>query len=372
MTPRVSFIIPCYNHARFVEQAVRSALEQSYPHVETIVVDNGSTDGSREVVSAIRGVRLLQESQRGPSAARNAGIRASTGDYLVFLDADDIVQPEFCFECVTCHAGKPDRIIHTGWIHSDNLLCDFSKKATPRFRGNLLPRLCRNNLFPIHAVFTPKPLIERVGLFDEDLSFGEDWDLWIRLARTGALWESIPKALAVYRMQSASQSRLGERSLRDALKVITRCYGRDPRVPSGRYAAGVRSSPKEAYRISVSIAALNVLAARGPAEAADLVTRYRAELDIELDPCHLADWFHCYWVARAIPETGRVSALAIYGAEIFKFLEAVDLGADKLHARLAFLDIGLKEWVRTVIVNPQGRRHLVKWCSRTLKYVLRK
>ena len=90
----VSVIIPCYNQARFLSEAIESVLAQSHRHFEIVVVDDGSSDRPEDVVASYSGVRCIRQANQGPSAARNVGIRASRGDYLVFLDADDRLLPE--------------------------------------------------------------------------------------------------------------------------------------------------------------------------------------------------------------------------------------------------------------------------------------
>src|ERR687898_3616338 len=87
--PLVSVVIPCYNQARFLGEAIESVLAQSYPHFEVIVVDDGSTDNTSEVAASYAGVRYIRQENQGLAGARNAGIRRSRGSYLVFLDADD-------------------------------------------------------------------------------------------------------------------------------------------------------------------------------------------------------------------------------------------------------------------------------------------
>src|SRR4028119_1234933 len=90
----VSVIIPCYNQAYFLGEAIESVLAQSYPHFEIVVVDDGSTDNTSEVAARYPGVRCIRQENRGLAGARNEGIRHSSGSYLVFLDADDRLLPE--------------------------------------------------------------------------------------------------------------------------------------------------------------------------------------------------------------------------------------------------------------------------------------
>src|SRR5215217_7762241 len=92
--PLVTVVIPCYNQAHFLKEAIESVLKQSYAHYEIVVVDDGSTDETSEVASSYEGVRLIRQENRGLAEARNTGIKHSEGDFLVFLDADDRLLPE--------------------------------------------------------------------------------------------------------------------------------------------------------------------------------------------------------------------------------------------------------------------------------------
>src|SRR4029450_1113854 len=91
--PKVSVVIPCYRQAHFLTEAIASALRQSYSNLEIIVVDDGSPDNTEEVVRRFPGVRYIRQRNQGLAAARNAGVRASTGDFVIFLDADDRLVP---------------------------------------------------------------------------------------------------------------------------------------------------------------------------------------------------------------------------------------------------------------------------------------
>src|ERR671912_965329 len=93
-TGLVSVVIPCYNQAHFLGEAIESVLSQTYPHFEIVVVDDGSTDNTQEVAARYPGVRYIRQENQGLAGARNAGIRRSNGSYLVFLDADDRLLPE--------------------------------------------------------------------------------------------------------------------------------------------------------------------------------------------------------------------------------------------------------------------------------------
>ena len=104
--PLVSVVIPCYNQAHFLSEAIESVLSQTCESFEIIVVDDGSTDNTSELASRYQKVRLLRQENRGVSAARNAGLAESEGEYVVFLDADDRLLPEALevgLECLDDH-----------------------------------------------------------------------------------------------------------------------------------------------------------------------------------------------------------------------------------------------------------------------------
>src|SRR5918995_6377717 len=104
----VSVVIPCYNQAHFLGEAIVSVLAQSYPRFEIIVVDDGSTDDTPEVAARYPGVRYVYQNNQGVSAARNSGLARSEGEYVVFLDADDRLLPEALetgLKCLKTHSG---------------------------------------------------------------------------------------------------------------------------------------------------------------------------------------------------------------------------------------------------------------------------
>src|SRR3990167_8128796 len=115
-TPRVSVVIPTYNYARYLPQAIDSVLGQTYPHIEVVVVDDGSTDESRDVLRAYGSrIRWVQQERQGVSAARNRGVRESRGDLVAFLDADDRWLPTKLERQVARWCNEPELgLVHAG------------------------------------------------------------------------------------------------------------------------------------------------------------------------------------------------------------------------------------------------------------------
>jgi glycosyltransferase involved in cell wall biosynthesis len=187
--PLISVIIPTYNHSQFLEEAIQSVLAQEYQNLEIIVIDDGSTDGTREILSKYQGkVICIFQSNKGPSAARNRGIKVARGQYVAFLDSDDVWMPNKLFSqlrgieedksvgVVGCSAFIID---HSGnilkhWVVKKNQSHDqFLRELTIRneFYGGTSGALIRRGCF------------DRVGLFNENLRFGEDWDMWLRISK---------------------------------------------------------------------------------------------------------------------------------------------------------------------------------------------
>ncbi|HYL81892.1 MAG TPA: glycosyltransferase, partial [Candidatus Acidoferrum sp.] len=187
--PLVSVIIPTYNSAGFVVEAVRSVLAQTHSPVEIIVVDDGSTDATAESLRPYaERIRYLYQQNRGVAAARNAGIAVARGDLLAFLDADDMWVPDKLERQLACLDRRPQ----VGVTHADARHCyvDSGRQcARPplarQFDGNCYTDLFFGNRIVTSSVMVKRHCLEAVGGFDETIRAAsvEDYDLWLRLAR---------------------------------------------------------------------------------------------------------------------------------------------------------------------------------------------
>ncbi|OGJ85033.1 MAG: hypothetical protein A2268_16065 [Candidatus Raymondbacteria bacterium RifOxyA12_full_50_37] len=183
-SPLVSVIIPTYNRCKMVEQAVASILCQTYAAYECIVVDDGSTDSTASCLQERFGSRItvLQQENRGVSAARNVGIRAAQGRFIAFLDSDDEWKPEKLRNQVDFMAANPGlRICQTNevWMRKGvrvNPRKDHCKKA-----GDIFAESLERCMITPSSVLCEKSLLEETGLFDENLPACEDYDLWLRV-----------------------------------------------------------------------------------------------------------------------------------------------------------------------------------------------
>ena len=187
--PRVSVVIPTHNRAHLIGPSIASVLQQTFQDFEILVVDDASTDSTEEVVRSMADSRiryLKHATNRHVSAARNTGILNSRGDLVAFLDDDDEwlptkleLQVGLLDVCAPVVGG-----IYTGFVTEDRSVGKVLWTITPTARGHILHELCRLNCIgTASTVVLRKNSLEEVGLFDESIEYGEEYDLWIRLAR---------------------------------------------------------------------------------------------------------------------------------------------------------------------------------------------
>ena len=218
----VSVIIPCYNGEAFLGEAIESALAQSYPHVEIIVVDDGSTDRSGEIALAYP-IRYFRQSNQGLTPSRNLGIRESRGSYLVFLDADDRLKPHAIEVGLRTLAQHPECAMSVGnhlFVSADGAYLASSRKiclATAHYEA-----LLKSNFVEmISTVLFRKSVFEKVGGFDTQLRVAEDYELYLRIARDHAIC-CHPEVIAEYRLHKTNASHNSELMLTMTLQVLKR------------------------------------------------------------------------------------------------------------------------------------------------------
>ncbi len=183
--PRVSVIIPTYNRAALVQEAVASVLAQTYRNFELLVVDDGSTDGTRETLAPFAGeIKVLSlPGRRGVSAARNAGIAAARGEWLAFLDSDDLWLPEKLARQMAFMAAQPQLLLsqtEESWVRRG--LRVNPPRTHKKEGGCIFLRSLERCLVSPSAVVLHRRLFEAHGGFDASLPAAEDYDLWLRLS----------------------------------------------------------------------------------------------------------------------------------------------------------------------------------------------
>lgn len=213
MKSDISVIIPLYNKVRTVERALRSVLEQTLPPLELVVVDDGSEDGSAEVVERMMTacedvpVRLVRQPNGGVSAARNRAIAVSSGTYVALLDADDWWMPDHLADCQRIINDYPDCAIYTSAFRIDDGR-SLSDADTPHREGIVdffRESLHRYVVIPSAAVLR-RGTVVAAGGFPEGMRMGEDQYLWVKMARLGAVCFS-PKPTAVYSKAADNRSK---------------------------------------------------------------------------------------------------------------------------------------------------------------------
>lgn len=218
----VSVIIPCYNHAAFLGDAIASVRRQSWPAVETIVVDDGSTDESRAVAQRAPRIRLISQDNQGLSAARNAGLRASSGDVIIFLDADDVLLPNAAEAAVGALTSNPAALMVFGRLELMDLAGRWLDRPLPDVRANFYEEFLRRNYIrtPAMAAF-PRRAFDLVGGFDRACSPSADYDLYLRITRQFSIARH-DALVARYRQHDSSMSRDARLMLPATLLVLER------------------------------------------------------------------------------------------------------------------------------------------------------
>jgi len=203
-------------------------LAQVYTDWEAIIVDDGSTDNTREIAAQLTDprVRYIFQENRGLSGARNTGIRHSSGRYLNFLDADDILEPEFVQRCVSYLADHPT----LGGVYTRNSYIDDQGTLLPRAGGEIVSpeafhiRVLEGGFFPCHAMLLRRDAVLEAGSFDTELTSLEDWDLWLRLSRQ-LRFHGIDACLVRYRVHPGSMSSNAARMHANRLAVVAKYFG---------------------------------------------------------------------------------------------------------------------------------------------------
>ncbi len=195
ISPLFSVIIPVYNRASFIKEAIESVLKQTYKNFELIVVDDGSTDETPQIIANYP-VKLIRQSNRGVSAARNAGIRMARGEIIALLDSDDIweknklqIHHEFFKENSTYKIHQTDEV----WIRNGQFLN--KKQKHLKKEGDIFYDSLHLCLISPSAVAIKKELFEEVGYFNEDFEVCEDYELWLRITKKYLVGFSSKKAV---------------------------------------------------------------------------------------------------------------------------------------------------------------------------------
>ena len=211
--PKVSIIIPTYNRAKLLSRAIKSVLDQTFKDFELFIVDDGSTDNTKEVVREFqkrdsRIKYIWQENSGAPARPKNTGIKNAKGNYIAFLDDDDEWLSEKLEKQLELFEGLESDL---GFVGCNILVINESNKKIwreykiPRYSSQIFfeELLEGNFILTSSSIMIKKEVLDKIGLFDENLKFADDWDLWLRIAKKYR-FDFVPEFLIKYYIHEGS------------------------------------------------------------------------------------------------------------------------------------------------------------------------
>ncbi len=227
MFDTVSVVLPTYNSAETLTDAIDSIRAQGWPALDIIVVDDGSVDGTSAILEKIisKDLRVLRQENAGPGAARNRGIEAARGKWVAFLDADDV----WLSGKLTAQLNALQEDPSLAFCYSDSVRRSRDGTdviQTPRrVGGHVLAELLLGPQFDLSTVIVRRDCFEKVGGFAPQFRTGEDWDMWLRLAATypGCY---VPRVLVVYRVSGDPNKYPLEMHERCRIQIVSRIFSR--------------------------------------------------------------------------------------------------------------------------------------------------
>jgi glycosyltransferase involved in cell wall biosynthesis len=203
VNPLVSIVIPCFNAESWIAEAIESGLKQTYPSLEIIVIDDGSTDKSLDIIQSYRS-RITFDSgpNRGGNHARNRGLELSRGDFIQFLDADDYLLPAKIGRQLEALQRTGADVIYEDWQRLDMKNDGTTVLHPPEISGpqdDVLEALLRSWAPPPCALLFKRSTLERVGGWNEELPCAQDWELNVRIAISGAIYAYLRGCYSIYR-----------------------------------------------------------------------------------------------------------------------------------------------------------------------------
>lgn len=231
MVPLVSVVMPIYNGESYIAQAVESVLAQTYPSIELIAVDDGSIDGSGDVLASYgERVTMIRQANSGVAAARNMGIMHARGEFVAFLDQDDWWLPEKVARQIALFQGSGRvGLVHTGAVFYSERLQAETRALNPAARPDLMVGDCFESLLLMgnmvinSSVIVRRSALEQVGLCDLEISGNtvQDYELWLRIARQYE-FGFVDERLTMFRLHDSQGHRDHRGMLREELKVLMR------------------------------------------------------------------------------------------------------------------------------------------------------
>ncbi len=229
--PLVSVVIATYNMGQYLADAARSVLNQTWKNLELIIIDDGSTDNTSQVVEPLLAdgrVKYLPQKNAGQPKAKNAGIRACRGDYIAFCDGDDLWVPRKLELQMACMQENPK----VGVVYSRVDYMDqhghFTRHDQPHgHSGKITDQLIVYNFIPFGTSMVRKRVLDQCGIFDESLPMGIDWDLWLRIS---TVWEFrfLPEVTYLYREWPGQMSKNFRGRYINAFRIMNKFFDTYP------------------------------------------------------------------------------------------------------------------------------------------------
>jgi teichuronic acid biosynthesis glycosyltransferase TuaG len=221
----VSIVMPTFNQDQFISKAIQSVLDQTYENWELLVINNFSTDKTRDVALSFGDsrIKVIDFANHGIIASsRNFAVAQSLGDYIAFLDSDDYWTPEKLTKCIAKLAGGFDLVCHGEYFFHDGTGDFKPNKYGPEARCVFERMMATGNCLSTSAIVVKRSILRQVGVFDEDKKFNtaEDFDLWLRIVKAHARVGIIDEMLGYYRLHGASASASLIKNAKATLEVL--------------------------------------------------------------------------------------------------------------------------------------------------------
>jgi glycosyltransferase involved in cell wall biosynthesis len=229
--PTISVVIPVYNGETTIAETIQSVLNQSFVDTEVIVINDGSQDATLEIVSRIKDLRLKVFSypNAGLAASRNRGTSHSVGEFISFIDADDLWTPDKLETQLRALQENPQAAVAYSWTnYIDELGQVLNRGSYMTVNGNVYPKLLLVDFIASGSnCLIRRQALTEVGGFDESLTAAEDWDMWLRLA-VRYPFVGVPSAQVLYRISTNSMSSNVYRQEIESLQVIEKAFAQSP------------------------------------------------------------------------------------------------------------------------------------------------
>lgn len=227
----VSVVIPVYNGEKYIEECLESVYQQTYRPIEVVVVDDGSTDNSLEVIENSPGEKkIISQQNKDVSHARNTGVQNASGEFIAFLDQDDLWHHEKLEKQIQAFSDNPE----VDLVFSDLIkFNDEGKKRRAKDRHkyasrlndqNLFEMLVRKNVLMPSGVMVRKKSFVRAGMFDAQFKTCGDYEMWLRMAAKGMKFRYLPEPLTLYRQHEENNSKKIEIMNEDRLKAVRKIF----------------------------------------------------------------------------------------------------------------------------------------------------